>query len=290
MKVPSQLRFIVITIFLCHAGFGHSEWFKTHCIAEGVWCIEDHGIDNFYLVQGKEKALLIDTGTGVANIRAYVQSLTSLPILVVNTHGHPDHAGGNFQFDSVFAHPADWDMIRKVNTTSSHREWRDRVFKENPEMKPFLLPEALSTRDFLLKPIREGDLFDLGERRIQVIETPGHTPGSICLWDSTGGLLFTGDNNNRIVWLFLEGALTVEGYLKTLERLVERANRIQKILPGHGEPLDGEFIQEQIQCAQQILRGECHGEPYHTFAGDAVLCSYMRAGIAFDPKRVFEKK
>lgn len=133
-------------------------------------------------------------------------------------------------------------------------------------------------------------IFDLGGRRIEVIETSGHTPGSVCFWDSTTRLLFTGDNNNRIVWLFLEGAFSVQGYLKTLEKLNSRARRIWQILPGHGEPLDGEFIQEQIQCAQQILRGECKGEPYHTFAGDALLCSYKRAGIAFDPKRVFENK
>lgn len=277
-----------VGIFLFHVSIIRSQtkWFTVHPITADVWQIDDHGIDNFYLIKGKEKAMLIDTGTGVTNVRACVDSLTSLPILVVNTHGHPDHAGGNFQFDSVFAHPGDWDMIYQVNTPTSHTEWVQRMLQEMLEMEPALL-QTVHFDSLRLKPITNGMIFDLGERRIEVIETPGHTPGSICLWDSSSGLLFTGDNNNRIVWLFLEDALPVEGYLSTLEKLVLRTHRIQKILPGHGEPLDGEFIQEQIQCAKHILRGECQGEFYHTFAGDALLCTYKRAGIAYNPKRVF---
>jgi len=258
-------------------------------VAEAVWQISDHGIDNFYLVLGKEKALLIDTGIGVADVKACIRGITSLPVLVVNTHGHPDHAGGNFQFDSVFAHPGDWEMIHKVNTPESHAEWVKRISEDMPEMKSLLL-EATHSDSLAVKPISDGATFDLGERKIEVIETPGHTPGSVCLWDSLSGFLFTGDNNNRIVWLFLESALPVEGYLKNLENLVRRTQGIQRIFPGHGEPMDGTFIQEQIQCAKQILNGTCQGEPYHTFAGDALLCTYGRAGIAFDPHRLFVKR
>ena len=81
-------------------------WLKATRTAEGVWTISDNGSDNMYLVEGRDKALLIDTGLGVARLSAFVRSLTTKPLTVVNTHGHPDHAGGNFEFKSVYAHPA----------------------------------------------------------------------------------------------------------------------------------------------------------------------------------------
>ncbi len=76
-------------------------------ISENVIRISDHGADNMYLVTGTQKAMLIDNGLGVANIRDYIKTLTKLPLIVVITHGHPDHAGGNYQFKEVYIHPDD---------------------------------------------------------------------------------------------------------------------------------------------------------------------------------------
>lgn len=135
-----------------------SPWFTVHPVTEGVFRIEDHGMDNFYLVEGKEKALLIDTGTGVADVRRCVDSLTSLPILVVNTHGHPDHAGGNFQFDSVFAHPGDWEMICKVNSAESHGEWVRRALQELPEMDSIFI-KTIDLNSLRLKPLNRWNDF-----------------------------------------------------------------------------------------------------------------------------------
>src|SRR5512144_3125685 len=89
-------------------------WLKATTVADGVWRIDDHGGDNMYLVAGRSAALLIDTGLGVAKLADFVKTLTALPVTVVNTHGHPDHAGGNGQFGTVYAPPADFDAIRDV--------------------------------------------------------------------------------------------------------------------------------------------------------------------------------
>ena len=83
------------------------EFFKTSLIGEGIWSISGSANDQMYLVQGRDKALLVDTGMGVGDLAGLVRSLTSLPVMVVNTHGHPDHAGGNGGFDEVYLHPAD---------------------------------------------------------------------------------------------------------------------------------------------------------------------------------------
>jgi glyoxylase-like metal-dependent hydrolase (beta-lactamase superfamily II) len=241
--------------------------FSATLVADHVWQISDKGSDNIYLVEGKEKALLIDTGLGIGRLGPYVRTLTKLPITVVNTHGHPDHAGGNFEFDDIFAHPADFEAVRFFD----HHERR--------------APQAISFHQ-----AKAGDRFDLGGRTLEVIEVPGHTPGSICLLDAGHKLLFTGDNDNTLVWLFLKESLPLETYLETLQKLKLRADRYETLLPGHGEPLEKSFLEEQIACAQTILDGSCSGKPYNSPVGKALVCGYKRASIAYDPEKLRQKK
>lgn len=262
------------------------DWFTVKEMADGVWRIDDHGRDNMYLVEGKKKALLIDTGTGVADLKGLVHSMTDLPTTVVNTHGHPDHCGGNHQFESAYAHPADFEAVRNFDNQKSHAEAIRQALKDLPELKDCILQDADNFTEAALHPVKDGDVFDLGSRSLEVIEVPGHTPGSICLLDSTAGLLFVGDNNNAIVWLFLDNSLPVEAYLEVLLKQRKRAGAFHTILPGHGEPLNAAFLDEQIECARSILNGTCEDELYETFAGTARLCRYKRAGIAFDPDKV----
>jgi glyoxylase-like metal-dependent hydrolase (beta-lactamase superfamily II) len=245
--------------------------------------IDDHGGDNIYLVEGKDKALLIDTGTGTADLLACVRSLTTLPVSVVNTHGHPDHAGGDFQFQTVYAHPSDFDLIVLFTGSEARRGLIQRVLQESPDSESLVLKDTSGFDVERLVPVRAGTVFDLGGRTVEVIETPGHTKGSICLLDSGRKLLFTGDDNNTLVWLFLDHCLPLETYLETLRSLQLRAGQFDILLPGHGEPLDNTFIDEQIACAESILKGTCKGEPYRSFAGEALLCFHKRAGIAFNP-------
>jgi hydroxyacylglutathione hydrolase len=181
-----------------------ASWFKVQALAEGVWRIDDHGGDNVYLVAGNDKALLIDTGTGTGDLAACVRQITTLPVTVVNTHGHPDHVGGNFQFDAISAHPADFEMIVRFSSRENRAD---------------------------LAPVNAGHVFDLGGRRLEVIETPGHTKGSICLLDAAHKRLFTGDNDNTLVWLFLQDCLPIEAYLGTLQNLQRRGSEYDPARP-----------------------------------------------------------
>jgi hydroxyacylglutathione hydrolase len=263
-----------------------ASWFTAKPVAEKVLRIDDHGSDNMYLVEGKDKALLIDTGLGVADLAGFVKSLTALPVIVVNTHGHPDHAGGNFQFSRVYAHPSDFELIKRFTSGEYRAGTVQRMLQESPGLATFILKDSSDLK--LPAPVsaREGDVFDLGGRILEVIETPGHTPGSICLLDAGNRLLFTGDNDNSLVWLFLKDCLPLEMYLQTLRKVQARSGEFDTLLPGHGDPIDKSFIGEQIACAENILSGACKGEPYKSFAGDALLCSYKRAGIAFNPENL----
>lgn len=265
-------------------------WFGVVKIADGIWRIDDHGRDNMYLVEGDEKALLIDTGTGVADLKGLVNSITPLPVVVVNTHAHPDHCGGNHQFKAAYIHPADFGSVGIFDNKASHADAIQQALTEAPDLSGCILKDSDTFKGADLTPVKDGHLFDLGNRMLEVIEVPGHTPGSICLLDSKTKLLFVGDSNNMIVWLFLDGCLPLESYLKNLEKQNQRSGEFDTILTGHGDPLDAGFIEEQIICAQNILSGSCEGELYETFAGNARLCMYKRAGIAFNPENLWIKK
>ena len=265
-----------------------NSWFKAKRVADGVWCIDDKGNDNMYLVEGKEKALLIDTGIGVAKLSDFVKTLTRLPVIVVNTHGHPDHAGSNNQFKAAYAHPLEFDAIRQMAGGGSRKNF-ESMTKGSSAADIVSIEEASKMPPAQLLPLKDHQVFDLGNRKLEVIETPGHTPGEIVLLDSANKLVFTGDNDNMLVWLFLPTCTPLEIYLQSLEKLRRREGEFNTILPGHGTPLPGSFVDEQIACVKSILDGTCKGEPYKSFAGESLACRYKSATVAFDPKNLRAK-
>ncbi|MBN2012430.1 MBL fold metallo-hydrolase [candidate division KSB1 bacterium] len=264
-------------------------WFVVKQVADEVWRIDDHGGANTYLVVGDDKALLIDTGNGVADLVSEVKSITNLPVIVVNTHGHPDHVGGNFQFKEVYAHPMDFKLVEQFSSKDFHENTIKRTVKENPAYAS----ELITTKDNYqlpqLIPVTNDYIFDLGNRRLKVIETPGHTLGSICLLDIDHKLLFTGDNCNTVVWMFLDGCLPLESYRDNLRTLRQQSDEFDTMFPGHGDPLEPAFLDELIQCAENILTGKCIGEKYETFVDYALVCSYKNARIAYDPNNLHFK-
>jgi hydroxyacylglutathione hydrolase len=265
-------------------------WFKATKVADKVWCIDDHGSDNMYLVEGARQALLIDTGLGGTRLGEFVKTLTRLPVVVVNTHGHPDHAGGNYLFRSVYAHPLDFDAIKAVGTKESRRRTLQRMMRGTPTPEMLSLEEATRMPAAELLPVKDGYVFDLGGRKLEVIEQPGHTPGEIVLLDAVNRLLFTGDNDNVLVWLFLPTCRPLEVYLQSLEKLKRRDGEFDTILPGHGTPLPRSFLADEIACVESILDGSCTGEPYQSFAGDGLVCKHGSATVAFDPGNLRLKK
>jgi glyoxylase-like metal-dependent hydrolase (beta-lactamase superfamily II) len=265
-------------------------WFKVKKVADKTWCISDHEIDNIYLLEGNKKALLIDNGMGVANISDLVKSITKLPVTVVITHGHLDHSGATFQFPIAYANSLDFKSIKDDNLEAQRKNRIKSTLKDFKLAENEIFKDTVNLNPTKLKSVKDGFTFDLGGRKIEVIEVPGHTPGSIVLLDKANKMLFAGDNDNGLVWLFLNGCTPLETYLKSLEKLQKRSNEFTIIYPGHGESVDSEFLSEQINCGKSILDGSCKGEKYTSFAGDGKLCNYKRAGIAFNPDNLFIKK
>lgn len=267
-----------------------NKWFKAKQVADGVWQIRENNYDNIYLVEGDKKALIIDTGLGLVDLDKFIKTLTKLPVIVVDTHGHRDHAGGNLQFSEVFAHPADFAMIKNVSSEDYHKNAIQRALKDYPDFDESFFSGINDIKEPSLISVHSGYTFDLGNRKLEVMEVPGHTEGSIVLIDAENKLLFAGDNDNPTVWLFLEECLPLETYLQTLQNVNARNDEFDTILPGHGDPMDKAFIEEQIVCAQNIISGECVGENNETSVGPSLLCNYKSAGIAYDPDKIHVKQ
>jgi hydroxyacylglutathione hydrolase len=266
-------------------------WFTSVKMSDNVTRISDNGSDNMYLVTGTEKAMLIDNGLGSANIRDYVKTLTKLPVIVVITHGHPDHAGANYQFKEVYIHPDDMkaastynNLPRRSGGSASQMTARAKVSNND------IFKDTLNHQTTKMIPLSDGQVIDLGGRKLEVIHTPGHTAGEICLLDKGRRMLFSGDNDNELVWLHINGTLPLEVYLKSLEKLNARVGEFDNIYPGHGNPLDKDFVAEQIACVKSILDGTALSKDYNSFAGKGKTSTYKRATVAFNPDNLRVKK
>ena len=259
-----------------------SAWFTAGEVAQDTWGIVDHGVVNIYLVLGRERALLIDVGYGDANLRDYVKSITSLPLTVINTHGHRDHSGADVQFGAVLAHRADFAAIER-NATPEQRA-RNRAATGAavvPAAEQFDYDRE--AQPLALKPVKDGDVIDLGGRQLEIIGTPGHTAGEIVLLDRQHKLLFGGDHINRLVWLQLPGGLPLEPYLANLEKVAARAAEFTTIMPGHHEPIDAAYLPELIACVKGILDGSIASEPYKYGQTEGRMAKHERASVVFDP-------
>jgi hydroxyacylglutathione hydrolase len=259
-------------------------WYSAKEIEKNVWQIDDHKAVNVYLIIGTDSALVVDTGMGAADLVSQIRSLTEKPLIVVNTHGHGDHTGANYQFKKVYIHPADLQAAEESNTPENRQAAQQNMLRtEKPSDQEIFKGIPEKTR---LVPVREGYVFNLGGRRIQVIETPGHTPGEICLLDIENKLLFTGDNDNALVWLFLPTCRPLHEYLVSLEKLVNRISEFTTIFPGHGVPMPSDFLKDQVNCVKGIISRTLEAKPYESFSGNAMVSTWGRASVAFDPKNL----
>lgn len=272
-----------------------SHLFKSRSIAPGVTLIEGVACEYCYLVEGSRLALLIDTLTGVGDLRAYCERLTRLPLEVVNTHGHFDHTGGNFQFDGVRIHPADVRLM--YQNCGLSRRFRFATGQTGPGHRPpWSMDDIVPVREIECRSIVGGEVLDLGGRRLELIDSPGHTRGSMCLLDRENGIFFAGDSCNTNTLLHFEESSSIEEYLSTLRKLKELGGAITTYLICHEDtPLDKSCIDDAIECCEAILDGSDDGEEAVAMG---LPCRYAKArrrdgkrldgrlgNVAYDPAR-----
>ncbi len=218
-------------------------------INESITLIDDAGASTCYLVTGEKRALLIDTANGRENLKKIVKGLTSLPVTVVNTHGHGDHVLGNVFFEEAYLHPKDWE----IHNQSFANPWvSERLLKRG--RKPCKL-----------LPLSEDAVFDLGGITLEVVPVPGHTPGCVTLLCRKHRILFSGDAVIGHLWMQLDHSEPLSVLISSLQNLLNTyGGAFDYLLTGHSQGLEDAMLAEELlKGAQDLLEGKYENDvPY----------------------------
>jgi glyoxylase-like metal-dependent hydrolase (beta-lactamase superfamily II) len=256
-------------------------WFEVYEIRPGLFAIYEPGQFEeviSYLMVGSEKALLFDTGLGIGDMRAVVDELTDLDPIVVNSHTHYDHVGGNHQFDSVYGTTTEYtarsakgqrheDVAEFVSEGWIWKKTPPGFDRDRYESKPFTV----------VKSIGDSEGIDLGGRKLEILLTPGHAPDALCLLDRENRLLFTGDTYYpAALYAHLPGS-DFGQYRETAARLAELADDVDFVLPAHNEPLlPSERLVGMRNAFEAVAAGKAEfvlsdGNREYTFEGVSIL-------------------
>lgn len=243
-----------------------NDWFDVYELVPGVYSIhEPHQWQEVisYLIVGDDKAVMFDTGNGIGDIRGVVDALIDLPVVVINSHAHFDHVGGNHQFDTIVS----------IDTTYGREHANGQA---NEEVRLELSPEALcrdlpggTTQDtHVIHPyadkvtwVEDGHTIDIGGYKLEVRHLPGHSPGSVALLDRERGYLWTGDSYYPgPIWLLMAGTDFL-AYRETIHGLAEMAPDFKHVFPAHNVLLDEPGVLLKARDAfEQIVGGELEGK------------------------------
>lgn len=233
-------------------------------IEENTWVIETAQNNTMYLVEGTEKAVLIDTGNKCLGLKDIIGKITTKPLLVLLTHGHFDHTGNIDDFKDIYLHAADTFMIKDYKGTMHF--------------------------------INDGDTFDLGGKILEVVHTPAHTPGSVVFIDKQTHSCFSGDAfGSGLVWLQLRPAAPMSMYAATCQKMLKYmdANSITKLYCGHypyiKKPLTKTYLTDMEKLATDLVNGTApESKPYDIVVSfgcpNPMTVTLGEASIVYDPE------
>lgn len=206
--------------------------YNVHSVAENTWAIQEGKMVSSFLIVGSEKALLIDCGGALPEMRKKVEEITSLPVTLALTHGHADHTLCISQFEEAWVDPADMDLIKNG---------------------------ANKLGDCKLVPLEVGHVFDLGGRKIEALALRGHTKGGMAYIDRANRLLFAGDTINMgPIFLFMEESC-IDTLISELERY-DAMDDFDLIFPAHNvHPITPDKIKVILACVKAVKNGELEG-------------------------------
>jgi glyoxylase-like metal-dependent hydrolase (beta-lactamase superfamily II) len=212
---------------------------------------------NIWHVRGRDRDLLIDTGLGMASLKAAALHLFEKKLTAVATHAHYDHVGGLHEFDDRVIHRAEAQRVADGAAASLYGSTRDDALLESIRAAGYDIPSELFTAlphdgyepglySVLPAPVTrtvdEGDVIDIGDRRFEVLHLPGHSPGSIGLWEARSGTLFSGDAiyDGPLLDELPDSDIAV--YVSTMKRLRQLPVRV--VHAGHDPSFGRERLQE----------------------------------------------
>ncbi len=240
-------------------------------ISPGVFEIDEYECASMFVIVGTERALLIDTGTGIGDLRWVVENrITDKPYDVVISHAHGDHFGGAGFFDKVFVSrkDADWDINPFMRSVEFRRNFA-KLIAARGGGKHFDYDPETDIRPWEKEPekilIDDGFVFDLGGRKVTCYYCPGHTPGELVFIDDKSRILFCADACNRNLLLGFGWTGTREELLKEtldgLDRIIGMSDKYDAVYNGHhdyrgfGQSLFPEALSDARECVRRMLDG-----------------------------------
>jgi len=207
-------------------------WYEVRTLDDGVAHIQEPYIVPFYrcniwLVQGRDRNLLVDSGTGLVSLSEQVGCVTERSVLAVATHSHFDHIGSHHEFSERAVHPSEACYLKEPD--------RNAILIEpyaTTEMFSALPPGEFDPESYEVLPapatrlIEDGDTVDLGDRHFEVLHVPGHSPGSIALWETATGVLFSGDTVYDGPLVTDAWHSSMDDYVRSMERLLALPVRV----------------------------------------------------------------
>lgn len=263
------------------------ENFKIKKIRDGVFCLLDKEEDSFYLVEGEDKAAVIDTGISEGlKIRPVLETLTDKPMVLILTHAHIDHVHHMDEFETVYM-------------------CHDELTMPEDWLRSHMAGKALDFASTI--HIDTDSRIDLGGRELEICKIPGHTPGSVAIYDAKEDLVFTGDaiGSGCGVWMQLVGSTSLEEYEENLRFfmawLIQRGGRMQfwgghctqynqsKQIPGFN-PLSMGLLADLIDLVRGVIDGKIAGGfvdlPPHLRLREARSAAYGRAEMLYNPDKI----
>ncbi len=267
----------------CYRIFYHESKLK-------IWGIEEAYYVNIYLIEGDDKALVIDTGRGIGNLHEFIRTLTDKPVIVVNTHKHFDHTGGNGTFEEVYMLDEEIESSQpeyRVSESKIKKVICERLYWNDKRPYNFSPDYMTVWPGVPIIPIRDGFVFELGNRPIEVIHTNGHTKGSVCLLDRMSRILFVGDTANAGVLIIKGSGQSISKHKESMVNLLGRSGEYDLLFLGHGVDSEGiNQIEEIIAAEQDILDGTAVSRPNDTSWPCSLLYTKGRITVGYDIESV----
>jgi glyoxylase-like metal-dependent hydrolase (beta-lactamase superfamily II) len=258
------------------------DWYDVERLNDRSYAIDEGDGYGMFLIEGTDRSVLVDAGTGVGDLRGLVTGLVETPITLVLSHTHWDHIGAASQFDDVLVHPIELPEDGRVRIDSlssefTHRptQFANRWVEDGNELPDGVDPDAHAIEPVDAEPLPENDAIDLGDRALDVIPFPGHAPGHVGLLDPATDTLYGGDviHFDHNLYIMFEDC-DLEAYVDSFRRLRDLRDDgvFETLATSHNEPLSGDdlsLVDELLEGLQEIAAGEREYEVVETDWGTA---------------------
>lgn len=226
-------------------------------ISSGVYKVNEYNLTTMFVIVGENKAVTIDCGTGIGDYRRVISKITKLPVDLIVTHGHVDHIGGRGQFEKMYISEKDQVLIKDVNVF--YRKMYVLLMKAMGFK--VLKNKAMAFEKVFREPqvnyLKEGDIIDLGGKTITVLETPGHTIGSLSFLLNEDKILFTGDVINPLALMFLKNSASLEILKISCKRILD-IEGYDTIWASHlSAPITKDDALRAVGCIEKAQKRRC---------------------------------